>query len=74
MGGSLQILSIFFSDAVHQRAVRETTSHAMVIVAATRKSRLAKLSESNLIGLSWTVNQTVILLVHVVTWAEGLGL
>ena len=73
MGGSWQVLSIFSSD-VHQRAERETTSHAIVIVAATRKNRLAKQSESNLIGLGWTVNQTVVLLVHVVTWAKGLGL
>jgi hypothetical protein len=50
VGGSWQVLSIFSSD-VHQRAERETTSHAIVIVAATRKNRLAKQSESNLIGL-----------------------
>jgi len=51
MGDSMDVLSIFSSDAVHQRAVRETTSYAMVSVAATRKSRLAKLSRANLIGL-----------------------
>ena len=68
------VSSIFFSDTVHQRAVRETPSHSIVIVAATRKNRLVKQSESNLIGLGWTVNQTVVLLVHVVTWAKGLGL
>lgn len=51
MGGSLDVFSIFSSDAVHQRAVRETTSYAMVSVSATRKSRLTKLSRSNLIGL-----------------------
>lgn len=62
MGGSLQVLSIF-SDVVHHRAVR-----------TTRNNRLAKLSESNLTGLMWTVNQTVVLLVHVVSWAEDLVL
>lgn len=74
MGGSLQILSMFCSDGVHQRAVRKTISHAMVTVAATGKSRLAKLSESSLIGLGCTLNQIVVLLVHVVTWAESLVL
>ena len=38
------------SDAVHQRAVREITSHPIVIVAATRKNGLAKQSQSSLIG------------------------
>ena len=51
VGGSLQVPSKFSSDAVHQLAVREKTNHATVIVAATRKNKLAKQSESNLIGL-----------------------
>lgn len=48
----MQVFSMFSPDTVHQRPVRETTSHAMVSMAATMKSRLAKLSESNLIGLT----------------------
>lgn len=40
-----------------------------MLVAATGKSMLAKLSESNLTG-----NQTVVLLIHIVTLAEGLGI
>lgn len=31
-----------------------------------RKTRMSKLSMSNLLGLLWTVNKTVVLLVHVV--------
>lgn len=66
---SLHVYSIFSSDAVHRRALRETTSHCMVIVAATGKSMLAKLSESNLTG-----NQTVVLLIQVVSLTESLGI
>lgn len=54
--------------------MREPTCRTTVIVAAIRKNRLAKLSGSNLMGLTLTVNQTVVQLVHVVAWAEGLGL
>lgn len=43
-------------------------------MVATRNNRLAQLSVSNLTGLMWTVNQTVVLLVHVLSWAEGLVL
>lgn len=68
------VSSIFFSDTVHQRAVREATSHAMMIAAATGKSRSTNLSVPNLIGLEWTVNQSVVLLVYVVTQTEGLSL
>ena len=35
-----------------------------------RKSRLAELSESDLLGLERVVRETVVLLLHVVTWAE----
>lgn len=68
------VSSIFFSDTVHQRAVREATSHARMIAAATGKSRSTNLSVPNLIGLEWTVNQSVVLLVYVVTQTEGLSL
>ena len=34
------------------------------------KSRLAELSESDLLGLERVVRETVVLLLHVVTWAE----
>jgi hypothetical protein len=51
VGGSLQVPSKFSSDAVHQLAVRETINLAIMIVTATRKNRLAKQSESSLIGL-----------------------
>ena len=35
-----------------------------------RKSRLAELSESDLLELGRVVRETVVLLIHVVTWAE----
>ena len=35
-----------------------------------RKSRLAELSESDLLGLGRVVRETVVLLIHVVIWAE----
>lgn len=56
------------------RELRGDQSHSMASVAATRKSRVCKLSGSDLTGLWWTLNETVVLLVHVVTWVEGLGL
>ena len=34
------------------------------------KSRLAELSESDLLGLERVVRETVVLVIHVVTWAE----
>ena len=46
----------------------------MMIAAATGKSRSTNLSVPNLIGLEWTVNQSVVLLVYVVTQTEGLSL
>ena len=35
-----------------------------------RKSRLAELSDSDLLGLGRVVRETVVLLIHVVIWAE----
>ena len=35
-----------------------------------RESRLAELSESDLLELGRVVRETVVLLIHVVTWAE----
>ena len=54
VGGTLQVLSIFSSDAVHQRALREPTCCTTVSVASIRISMLGKLSVSILIGHGWT--------------------
>ena len=35
-----------------------------------RKNRLAELSDSDLLGLGRVVRETVVLLIHVVNWAE----
>ena len=39
-----------------------------MVNSMTRKSRLAELSESDLLGLGRVVRETVVLLIHVVTW------
>lgn len=73
MGASLQVLCIFPSD-VTLGSCEGDCKLCHDNVAALRKSRLDKLFETNLLGLGWTINQTVVLLVYVVTWAVSLGL
>jgi hypothetical protein len=41
-----------------------------MVNSMVRKSRLAELSESDLLELGRVVRETVVLLIHVVTWAE----
>ena len=41
-----------------------------MVTSMVRKSRLAELSESDLLGLGRVVRETVVLLIHVVTWTE----
>ena len=41
-----------------------------MVNSMVRKSRLAELSDSDLLGLGRVVRETVVLLIHVVTWAE----